>query len=198
MNTLLLVGLGNPGKEYENTRHNAGSDFVRMLCNDYQVSLAKEKLVHGCYAKFIINDFSIILCIPDTFMNESGISVSKAKKFFKVDSHEILIIHDELDLHNGCIRLKDSGGHGGHNGLRSIIDHLNGDSSFKRMRIGIGHPGKNKDIVSYVLNKPSESERKNMEDKMKSALPLIESLVINGWEKTIMKLHSSEEKKDES
>ena len=198
MNTLLLVGLGNPGKEYQNTRHNAGSDFVRMLCNDYQVSLAKEKLVNGYYAKFIINDCSIILCIPDTFMNESGISVSKAKKFFKVENHEILIIHDELDLHNGCIRLKDSGGHGGHNGLRNIIDHLNGDSSFKRMRIGIGHPGKDKDIVSYVLNKPSESERKNMDNKMKSALPLIESLVINGWEKTIMKLHSSEEKKDES
>ena len=198
MNTLLLVGLGNPGKEYLNTRHNAGSDFVRMLCNDYQVSLAKEKLVNGYYAKFIINDCSIILCIPDTFMNESGISVSKAKKFFKVENHEILIIHDELDLHNGCIRLKDSGGHGGQNGLRNIIDHLNGDSSFKRMRIGIGHPGKDKDIVSYVLNKPSESERKNMENKMKSALPLIESLVINGWEKTIMKLHSSEEKKDES
>ena len=198
MNTLLLVGLGNPGKEYLNTRHNAGSDFVRMLCNDYQVSLAKEKLVNGYYAKFIINDCSIILCIPDTFMNESGISVSKAKKFFKVENHEILIIHDELDLHNGCIRLKESGGHGGHNGLRNIIDHLNGDSSFKRMRIGIGHPGKDKDIVSYVLNKPSESERKNMENKMKSALPLIESLVINGWEKTIMKLHSSEEKKDES
>ncbi len=195
---LLLAGLGNPGKEYLNTRHNAGSDFVRMLCNDYQVSLAKEKLVNGYYAKFIINDCSIILCIPDTFMNESGISVSKAKKFFKVENHEILIIHDELDLHNGCIRLKDSGGHGGHNGLRNIIDHLNGDSSFKRMRIGIGHPGKDKDIVSYVLNKPSESERKNMENKMKSALPLIESLVINGWEKTIMKLHSSEEKKDES
>ena len=198
MSTLLLVGLGNPGKEYQNTRHNAGSDFVRMLCNDYQVSLAKEKLVNGYYAKFIINDCSIILCIPDTFMNESGISVSKAKKFFKVDSHEILIIHDELDLQNGCIRLKDSGGHGGHNGLRNIIDHLNGDSSFKRMRIGIGHPGKDKDIVSYVLNKLSESERKNMDNKMKSALPLIESLVINGWEKTIMKLHSSEEKKDES
>ena len=198
MNTLLLVGLGNPGKEYQNTRHNAGSDFVRMLCNDYQVSLAKEKLVNGYYAKFIINDCSIILCIPDTFMNESGISVSKAKKFFKVENHEILIIHDELDLHNGCIRLKDSGGHGGQNGLMNIIDHLNGASSFKRMRIGIGHPGKDKDIVSYVLNKPSESERKNMENKMKSALPLIESLVINGWEKTIMKLHSSEEKKDES
>jgi len=198
MNTLLLVGLGNPGKEYENTRHNAGSDFVRMLCDDYQVSLEKEKLVNGCYAKIIINDCSIILCIPDTYMNESGISVSKAKKFFKVENHEILIIHDELDLHNGCIRLKDSGGHGGHNGLRNIIDHLNGDSSFKRIRIGIGHPGKDKDIVSYVLNKPSESERINMEDKMKSAMPLIENLVINGWEKTIMELHSSEEKQNES
>ena len=198
MNTLLLVGLGNPGKEYENTRHNAGSDFVRMLCKDYQVSLEKEKLVNGCYAKIIINDCSIILCIPDTYMNESGISVSKAKKFFKVENHEILIIHDELDLNNGCIRLKDSGGHGGHNGLRNIIDHLNGDSSFKRMRIGIGHPGKDKDIVSYVLNKPSESERINMEDKMKSAMPLIENLVINGWEKTIMELHSSEEKQNES
>jgi len=198
MNTLLLVGLGNPGKEYENTRHNAGSDFVRMLCDDYQVSLEKEKLVNGCYAKIIINDCSIILCIPDTYMNESGISVSKAKKFFKVENHEILIIHDELDLHNGCIRLKDSGGHCGHNGLRNIIDHLNGDSSFKRIRIGIGHPGKDKDIVSYVLNKPSESERINMEDKMKSAIPLIENLVINGWEKTIMELHSSEEKQDES
>ena len=198
MNTLLLVGLGNPGKEYQNTRHNAGSDFVRMLCDDYQVSLEKEKLVNGCYAKIIINDCSIILCIPDTYMNESGISVSKAKKFFKVENHEILIIHDELDLHNGCIRLKDSGGHGGHNGLRNIIDHLNGDSSFKRIRIGIGHPGKDKDIVSYVLNKPSESERINMEDKMKSAMPLIENLVINGWEKTIMELHSSEEKQNES
>ena len=198
MNTLLLVGLGNPGKEYENTRHNAGSDFVKMLCDDYQVSLEKEKLVNGCYAKIIINDCSIILCIPDTYMNESGISVSKAKKFFKVENHEILIIHDELDLHNGCIRLKDSGGHGGHNGLRNIIDHLNGDSSFKRIRIGIGHPGKDKDIVSYVLNKPSESERINMEDKMKSAIPLIENLVINGWEKTIMELHSSEEKQNES
>ena len=198
MNSLLLVGIGNPGKEYQNTRHNAGSDFIRMLCNKYEVSLEKEKLINGFYVKLSINDCSVILCIPDTFMNESGLSVSKAKKFFQVESHEIFIVHDELDLENGCIRLKDSGGHGGHNGLRNIIDHLNGDSSFKRIRIGIGHPGKEKDVVSYVLNKASESERIKMEDKMKDSLHLIESLVIKGWEKTIMKLHSSEEKKDES
>ena len=198
MNSLLLVGLGNPGKEYENTRHNAGSEFVKMLCDKYGASLEKERLVNGCYAKLNINDCSVILCIPDTFMNESGLSVSKAKKFFQVENHEILIVHDELDLENGCIRLKDSGGHGGHNGLRNIIDHLNGDSSFKRIRIGIGHPGKEKDVVSYVLNKASESERMKLEDKMKNSLQLIESLVINGWEKTTMKLHSSEDKKDES
>ena len=198
MKSLLLVGLGNPGKEYENTRHNAGSDFVKMLCDKYEISLEKEKLVSGCCGKLKINDCSVILCIPDIFMNESGLSVSKAKKFFQVESHEILIIHDELDLKNGCIRLKDSGGHGGHNGLRNIIDHLNGDSSFKRMRIGIGHPGKEKDVISYVLNKASETERMKMEDKMRDSLHLIESLVINGWEKTIMKLHSSEENKDES
>jgi len=198
MNSLLLVGLGNPGKEYENTRHNAGSDFVRMLCDKYEISLEKEKLVNGYYAKLDINDCSVILCIPDTFMNESGLSVSKAKKFFQVENHEILIVHDELDLENGSIRLKDSGGHGGHNGLRDIIDHLNGDSSFKRMRIGIGHPGKEKDVVSYVLNKASVPERMKMEDEMRDSLNLIESLVINGWEKTVMNLHSSKEMKDES
>ena len=198
MNSLLLVGLGNPGKEYENTRHNAGSEFVKMLCDKYGASLEKEKLVNGCYAKLDINDCSVILCIPDTFMNESGLSVSKAKKFFQVENHEILIVHDELDLENGCIRLKDSGGHGGHNGLRNIIDHLNEDSSFKRMRIGIGHPGKEKDVVSYVLNKASVPERMKMEDEMRDSLHLIESLVINGWEKTVMNLHSSKEMKDES
>tara|TARA_B100000029_G_C17441195_1_gene911508 strand:- start:435 stop:1031 length:597 start_codon:yes stop_codon:yes gene_type:complete len=198
MNSLLLVGLGNPGEEYENTRHNAGSDFVRLLCNKYQVSLKKEKLISSYYSKININDCSVILCIPDKFMNESGISVSKAKKFFQVENHEILIVHDELDLENGCIRLKDSGGHGGHNGLRNIIDHLNGDSSFKRLRIGIDHPGKEKDVVSYVLSKASKSERTKIVNKMGDSLQLIESLVIDGWEKTIMKLHSSEEKKDES
>ena len=198
MNSLLVVGLGNPGEEYVNTRHNAGLDFVMMLSDEYGVSLKKEKLIKSSYAKFEINECSVILCIPDTFMNESGICVSKAKKFFNVENHEILIIHDDLDLDNGCIRLKDSGGHGGHNGLRNIIDHLSGDTSFKRIRIGIGHPGKEKDVTSYVLNKPSTSERISLENEMKNCLSLLENLIINGWEKTIMKLHSHEEKKDES
>ena len=198
MNSLLVVGLGNPGEEYVNTRHNAGLDFVMMLSDEYGVSLKKEKLIKSSYAKFEINECSVILCIPDTFMNESGICVSKAKNFFNVENHEILIIHDDLDLDNSSIRLKDSGGHGGHNGLRNIIDHLSGDTSFKRIRIGIGHPGKENNVTSYVLSKPSASERSALENKMKNCLSLLENLIINGWEKTIMKLHSSEEKKDES
>jgi len=198
MNSLLVVGLGNPSEEYANTRHNAGLDFVMMLSDEYGVSLKKEKLIKSSYAKFEINECSVILCIPDTFMNESGICVSKAKKFFNVENHEILIIHDDLDLDNGCIRLKDSGGHGGHNGLRSIIDHLNGDTSFKRIRIGIGHPGKDKDIASYVLNKASASERSTLNKEMVNCLTILDNLILNGWEKTITNLHSAKEGIDES
>ena len=198
MNSLLVVGLGNPGEEYVNTRHNAGLDFVMMLSDEYRVSLKKEKLIKSSYAKFEINACSVILCIPDTFMNESGICVSIAKKFFNVENHEILIIHDDLDLDNGCIRLKDSGGHGGHNGLRSIIDHLNGDTSFKRIRIGIGHPGKDKDIASYVLNKASASERSTLNTEMVNCLTILDNLILNGWEKTITNLHSAKEGIDES
>ena len=198
MNSLLVVGLGNPGEEYANTRHNAGLDFVMMLSDKYRVSLKKEKLVKSSYAKFEINACSVILCIPDTFMNESGICVSKAKKFFNVENHEILIIHDDLDLDNGCIRIKESGGHGGHNGLRNIINHLNGDMSFKRIRIGIGHPGKDKDITSYVLNKASASERSTLNKEMVNCLTILENLILNGWEKTITKLHSAKKGIDES
>ena len=198
MNSLLVVGLGNPGEEYVNTRHNAGLDFVMMLSDEYGVSLKKEKLIKSSYAKFEINECSVILCIPDTFMNESGICVSKAKKFFNVENHEILIIHDDLDLDNGCIRIKESGGHGGHNGLRNIINHLNGDMSFKRIRIGIGHPGKDKDITSYVLNKASASERSTLNKEMVNCLTILENLILNGWEKTITKLHSAKKGIDES
>ncbi|MBV06200.1 MAG: aminoacyl-tRNA hydrolase [Gammaproteobacteria bacterium] len=198
MNSLLIVGLGNPGKEYEDTRHNAGSDFVRLLCNKYEISLQKEKLIRSHFGKFKINDCSIIICIPDTFMNESGISVAKAKKFFKVSNEEILIVHDELDLINGSIKLKDSGGHGGHNGLRNIIDHLNGDSSFKRLRIGIGHPGIDKDVVSYVLKKAPNQERKELLENMTHCLPIVENLISKGWQQSIMELHTSKEEKDES
>ena len=159
MEPLLILGLGNPGKDYALTRHNAGADYVDLLCSKYSLTLKKERQIHGQFAEFVNENYKLIFVIPSTYMNESGLCVSKTKKFFNLRTEQILIAHDELDLPNSEIKLKESGGHGGHNGLRNIIDHLQGDNSFKRLRIGIGKPEKDKDIISYVLKKASVEER---------------------------------------
>jgi len=126
-------------------------------------------------------------------MNESGLSVAKSKKFFNLETDQILIAHDELDLPTSEIRLKESGGHGGHNGLRNIIDHLQGDNSFKRLRIGIGKPKNNIDMISYVLKKAPKKDREELMLKLHHYLDLGERIILDGWQKTVMKYHSSEE-----
>ena len=126
-------------------------------------------------------------------MNESGLSVAKSKKFFNLETNQILIAHDELDLPKSEIRLKESGGHGGHNGLRNIIDHLQGDNSFKRLRIGIGKPKNNIDMISYVLKKAPKKDREELMLKLHHYLDLGERIILDGWQKTVMKYHSSEE-----
>ena len=126
-------------------------------------------------------------------MNESGLSVAKSKKFFNLETDQILIAHDELDLPKSEIRLKESGGHGGHNGLRNIIDHLQGDNSFKRLRIGIGKPKNNIDMISYVLKKAPKKDREELMLKLHHYLDLGERIILDGWQKTVMKYHSSEE-----
>ena len=131
-------------------------------------------------------------------MNESGLCVSKTKKFFNLRTEQILIAHDELDLPNSEIKLKESGGHGGHNGLRNIIDHLQGDSSFKRLRIGIGRPDKDKDIISYVLKKASVEEREKLMGNLINYLDLGEKIIQDGWQKTVMNYHTSKEEYNES
>ena len=132
-------------------------------------------------------------------MNESGLSIAKAKQFYNLNCSQMLIIHDELDLPNATIRLKESGGHGGHNGIRSVIDHLNGDNSFKRLRVGIGHPGKGKDIIAYVLKKAPPEQRKELFNSMNEFLEIGEKIMIDGWQKTVMYYHSgNEEELDES
>ena len=151
MKVLMIAGLGNPGEEYSLTRHNAGAEYVSQLCHQHALSLKKEKQINGSYAEVITEEYRLIFIVPSTYMNESGLCVSKSKKFFNLETDQILIAHDELDLPPSEIRLKESGGHGGHNGLRNIIDHLQGDNSFKRLRIGIGKPKKGKDVISYVL-----------------------------------------------
>ena len=196
MEPLLIAGLGNPGDEYDLTRHNAGKDFINLICSKYSVTLKKEKQIAGSFAIHEAENYKLILVIPSTYMNESGLCISKCKKFFNLSTNQILIAHDELDLPNAHIKLKESGGHGGHNGLRNIIDHLNGDNSFKRLRIGIGKPSKEKDVISYVLKKAPKQDREEVIKKLFDYLDLGERIVKEGWQKTVMNFHTSDMEDD--
>ena len=199
MEPLLIAGLGNPGDEYDGTRHNAGTDFIDLLCGKYSVTLKKQKKIYAHSAEVVFDGYKLILLKPSLYMNESGLSIAKAKQFYNLNCSQMLIIHDELDLPNATIRLKESGGHGGHNGIRSVIDHLNGDNSFKRLRVGIGHPGKGKDIIAYVLKKAPPEQRKELFNSMNEFLEIGEKIMIDGWQKTVMYYHSgNEEEIDES
>ena len=199
MEPLLIAGLGNPGNEYDCTRHNAGTDFIDLLCEKYSVTLKKQKKIFAHSAEVVFDGYKLILLKPSLYMNESGLSIAKAKQFYNLNCSQMLIIHDELDLPNATIRLKESGGHGGHNGIRSIIDHLNGDNSFKRLRVGIGHPGKGKDIIAYVLKKAPSEQRKELLNTMNDFLEIGEKVMIDGWQKTVTYYHSgNKEEIDES
>lgn len=198
MEPLLIAGLGNPGDQYISTRHNAGADLINLICDKYSLSLKKENQIHGLYAIYESEKCKIIIVRPSTYMNESGICISKAKKYFGLKTEQILIAHDELDLPNAEIKLKESGGHGGHNGLRNIIDQLQGDKYFKRLRIGIGHPGKDKDVVSYVLKKAPAKERQYLIESLYEYLDIGEKITQDGWQKTVMNYHSKKEESNES
>jgi PTH1 family peptidyl-tRNA hydrolase len=198
MEPLLIAGLGNPGDQYISTRHNAGADLINLICDKYSLSLKKENQIHGLYAIYESEKCKIIIVRPSTYMNESGICISKAKKYFGLKTEQILIAHDELDLPNAEIKLKESGGHGGHNGLRNIIDQLQGDKCFKRLRIGIGHPGKDKDVVSYVLKKAPTKERQYLIESLYEYLDIGEKITQDGWQKTVMNYHSKKEESNES
>ena len=191
MESLLIAGLGNPGDEYDLSRHNAGADFIKLLCNKYSLTLKKENQIAGYFAAYETENYKLILVIPSTYMNESGLCISKCKKFFNLSTNQILIAHDELDLPNAHIKLKESGGHGGHNGLKNIIDHLNGDKSFKRLRIGIGKPSKDKDVISYVLKQAPKRDRQDMIENLCEYLDLGERIMTEGWQKTVMNFHTS-------
>ena len=192
----LFVGLGNPGDEYALTRHNAGLDFINLLCENYSLNLKKENQINGYFAEYETESYKLILVTPSTYMNDSGLCISKCKKFFNLNTNQILIAHDELDLPNAHIKLKESGGHGGHNGLRNIIDHFKGDNSFKRIRIGIGKPSKDKDVISYVLKKAPKNDREEMIDTLRNYLDLGERIMEDGWQRTVMNFHTVKEEKD--
>ena len=159
----LIVGLGNPGTEYEATRHNAGFWWVDVAARDLKVSLQPDRAYHGLVARTSVRGENVWLLEPQTFMNLSGKSVGALARFFKIQPQEILVVHDELDITPGEAKLKLGGSHAGHNGLRDIHAQL-GTDQYWRLRIGIGHPGVKSEVANWVLKKPAPDQRTAIED----------------------------------
>ena len=154
----LVAGLGNPGREYEGTPHNVGFQVVDLLMEKLEVSGYQQKF-NSQFCRISIEGESCILIKPQTFMNRVGLAVAECAGFYKIPVENIVIISDDLDLPSGMARFRDGGGHGGHNGLRSVIDSL-GNSKFRRVRFGIGRPAGKRDVVGYVLGQWSKAEAK--------------------------------------
>ncbi|PUE55819.1 aminoacyl-tRNA hydrolase [Limnohabitans parvus] len=186
----LLVGLGNPGNEYEDTRHNAGFWWIDAVARELKVSLVPERNYHGLMARTTVNGQTVWLLEPQTFMNLSGKSVSALARFFKIQPEEILVAHDELDIVPGEAKLKLGGSHAGHNGLRDIHAQL-GTANYWRLRIGVGHPGDKAEVVSWVLKKPMLEHRKAIDDSIFRALTALPLLLAGDMEKAMVRIHTS-------
>jgi PTH1 family peptidyl-tRNA hydrolase len=187
----LLVGLGNPGPEYEGTRHNAGFWWIDAVASRLRASLTPERSYHGLVAR--VNrpgGDPLWLLEPMTFMNLSGKSVASLARFFKIAPGEILVAHDELDLQPGQVKLKLGGSAAGHNGLKDIHAQL-GTQDFWRLRLGIGHPGVKAEVVNYVLRKPLAEHRKAIDEAIDRSLESLDLLLAGDMERAMMKVHAS-------
>ena len=186
----LFVGLGNPGPEYESTRHNAGFWWIDALARELGATLVPERSYWGLVARTNVQGESRWLLQPQTFMNLSGKSVASLARFFKIQPHEILVAHDELDFAPGQVKLKRGGSHGGHNGLRDIHAQL-GSPDYWRLRIGIGHPGAKAEVVHWVLKKPAPDQRVLIEDSIAHALQAKDALLAGDMEKATLQIHTT-------
>ncbi|WP_137820652.1 aminoacyl-tRNA hydrolase [Pseudomonas sp. 2FG] len=186
----LIVGLGNPGTEYEQTRHNAGALFVERLATAQRVSLAVERKFFGLTARFSHQGHDIRLLIPTTFMNRSGQAVAALASFYRIPAEAILVAHDELDLPPGVARFKQGGGHGGHNGLRDIIAQLGNQNTFHRLRLGIGHPGDSNKVTGFVLGRAPRAEQEKLDASIDFALGVLPEVYAGHWNRAMKLLHS--------
>ena len=186
----LIVGLGNPGTQYEGTRHNAGAFFVRLVARQYGLTLSADRNALGNSARGAVAGQDLRLLVPETFMNDSGRSVAAMANYYRIDPAEILIAHDELDLSAGESRFKHDGGHGGHNGLRDVIPALGGRKDFWRLRIGIGHPGSARNVSDWVLSKASSTDLTAIEASIESAMAALPLLLEGEAVKAMTALHS--------
>jgi PTH1 family peptidyl-tRNA hydrolase len=185
----LMVGLGNPGPEYEATNHNAGFWWIDAVAREWKASLVPERSYFGLVARVNRPDGPLWLLEPQTYMNLSGKSVAALARFFKIAPEEILVAHDELDLMPGQAKFKRGGGHAGHNGLRDIHAQL-GTADYWRLRLGIGHPGVKAEVIDYVLRKPKPEARVAIEDTIAKTMAVLDLIAAGEMERATMKLNA--------
>jgi peptidyl-tRNA hydrolase, PTH1 family len=184
----IIVGLGNPGPEHQVTRHNAGFWFVDLLARRHGGEFRDYRKYSGETARVTIAEREIMLLKPTTYMNRSGLSIRQVSDFFKIAPEEILVVHDELDLPVGTVRLKQGGGHGGHNGLRDAIAHIG--ENFWRLRLGIGHPGNKAEVIDYVLTRAPRTEEDSILETIGTSADVMPLLIEQGAERAMTRLHS--------
>lgn len=185
----LIVGLGNPGAEYEDTRHNAGFWWVDEICREHGVTLASESKFFGRAGKLKLGGREAWLLQPATFMNASGRAVAALARFYRIAPHNILVVHDELDLLPGNVKLKRGGGNGGHNGLKDISAQL-GTPDYWRLRLGIGHPGEKSAVVNFVLKPPVKDEAVLIGNTIDQSTRMLPLLLEGSFEAAMLKLHT--------
>jgi PTH1 family peptidyl-tRNA hydrolase len=185
----LIVGLGNPGLEYEATRHNAGFWWVEQVCREHGIRLAAESKFFGRSGRLKMHGQEAWMLEPTTFMNASGRAVSALARFYRIAPDNILVVHDELDLPPGTAKLKRGGGNGGHNGLKDIAVHF-GTPDFWRLRLGIGHPGDKNAVVDYVLHAPTRDEMSEIAHTIDISSALLPMLMAGEFEAAMLKLHT--------
>ncbi|ABI55640.1 aminoacyl-tRNA hydrolase [Alkalilimnicola ehrlichii MLHE-1] len=186
----LIVGLGNPGDRYAGTRHNAGFWLLDELLRRHGGALRPERRYHADLATLHLGPHQCRLMRPQTYMNRSGQAVGPYAQFFRLPPESILVVHDEIDLPPGQVKLKQGGGHGGHNGLRDIIRALGNERGFCRARIGVGHPGHRDGVVPYVLSRPAPDERRAIADAVEELADCVEWLLAGDWGRACQRLHS--------
>ena len=190
----LIVGLGNPGREYESTRHNAGSWLVGRFAARSNVGLKKDAHYFGMVGRVEGPAGAVFLLVPTTFMNASGRALGALAGFFKIPAEQILVVHDELDFAPGTARMKLGGGVAGHNGLKDIAARL-GTHDFWRLRLGIGHPGERDAVADYVLSKPSQEDRVAIEGAIERGLEILPQIVAGDLQGAMQKLHTQDSEK---
>ncbi len=183
----LIVGLGNPGGDYSETRHNAGFWFCERLADELGAGLANESRFHGRVAQ--ARSAGVWLLLPQTYMNRSGQSVGAFMRFHRIQPEEMLVVHDELDIPPGELRLKFGGGLGGHNGLKDITAHL-GTQEYWRLRVGIGHPGDRNEVANHVLKPPRREERALIDAALDRALLAWPLIVTGDWTAAINRVNT--------